>query len=290
MAYVDDAVCLAARWWGTLGAKRLVESGRRHTCGGFPRYQPFVARGRQRLDNPWLALEIGADPVKRSDELRVAHEAFVASGAVRSPVRDVVADSWRRSARLIGPETMAPVDLTDDELESYRREHPLARVMPLMREMLGTIAYDGAHVVAVCDSVGRLLWVEGHPAVKRRAEDMNFVAGARWDEVHAGTNAPGTALAVDHAVQIFAAEHFSRRVQRFTCAAAPIHDPATGALLGAVDITGGSHLASPHSLALVQAAARAAEAQLMAERPMSARATTSLRALGRRAAILDVEG
>jgi hypothetical protein len=91
---------------------------------------------------------------------------------------------------------------------------------------------------------------------------MNFVAGAQWGEAHAGTNAPGTAVAVDHAVQIFATEHFSRRVQRWTCSAAPIHDPRTGRLLGAVDITGGDHLATPHSLALVLATARAAEAHL----------------------------
>ena len=85
-----------------------------------------------------------------------------------------------------------------------------------------------------------MLWVEGHAAVRHRAERMNFVAGARWDESHAGTNAPGTALAVDHAVQIFAAEHFAARAA-WTCAAAPIHDPHTGRLLGAVDITGGDH-------------------------------------------------
>jgi transcriptional regulator of acetoin/glycerol metabolism len=91
---------------------------------------------------------------------------------------------------------------------------------------------------------------------------MNFVAGARWDESHAGTNAPGTALALDHSVQIFAAEHFSRLVQPWTCVAAPIHDPRTGRPLGAVDITGGDHVANPHSLALVQATARAAEALL----------------------------
>ena len=72
---------------------------------------------------------------------------------------------------------------------------------------------------------------------------MNFVEGAVWDESHAGINAPGTALALDHAVQIFSAEHFRPTVQAWTCAAAPIHDPATGRILGIVDITGGDIVA-----------------------------------------------
>ncbi|MEU7150802.1 GAF domain-containing protein [Streptomyces sp. NPDC045456] len=213
--------------------------------------------------NPWLAMGTGTDPAEHTRTLRHAHETFLAGGPVAQPVRQVVADSWRRSASaratLDGP---APIDLDEPELRAYRDGHPLARAMPVFRDLLGTIAHDGAHVLAVCDPQGRMLWVEGHPGVRRHAERMNFVPGARWDERHAGTNAPGTALAADHAVQIFATEHYNKRVQQWTCAAAPLHDLRTGRLLGAVDITGGDHLASPHSLALVQATARAAEAHL----------------------------
>src|SRR4051795_9293312 len=115
---------------------------------------------------------------------------------------------------------------------------------------------------------------------------MNFVPGARWDEAHAGTNAPGTALAVDHPLQIFATEHFSRSVQRWTCAAAPIHDPATGRLLGAIDVTGGDHLANPHSLALVRATALAAEAYLSTHLQESGSRTATVSVSGREDALL----
>lgn len=240
------------------------------------------------MADPWLALELGADPAERIAQVAAAHEAFLTAGTAPGRVRDVVRRSWERSA-LLDPEATAPVDLTDDALVDYRAAHPLARVLPLFRDLLGGIAFDGAHLMAVCDAHGRLLWVEGHPGVRRRAEAMNFVPGARWDEAHAGTNAPGTALAVDHSVQIFATEHFSRRVQRWTCAAAPIHDPRTGRLLGAVDITGGDHLANPQSLALVRATARAAEAELAAERPSEPGVATVL-ALGRDEAELRVDG
>ncbi|MFI0263794.1 GAF domain-containing protein [Streptomyces sp. NPDC017056] len=243
--------------------------------------------------NPWLAMESGADPVERTRTVRRAHEEFLAGGPVAQPVRRVVADSWRRSASwhatLDGP---APIDLDEPELRAYRDEHPLARAMPVFRELLGSIAHDGAHVLAVCDPQGRMLWVEGHPGVRRHAERMNFVPGARWDERHAGTNAPGTALAADHAVQIFATEHYNKHVQQWTCAAAPLHDLRTGRLLGAVDITGGDHLASPHSLALVQATARAAEAHLAAyaSSPEPPDPAAHLSVLGRDEALLVADG
>ncbi|MFD8569825.1 GAF domain-containing protein [Streptomyces sp. NPDC059639] len=222
------------------------------------------------MTDPWVALEPGADASERMRALRRAHDRFTAAGTVVRPVRPVVAASWRRSAGAhVSPDDSAAVELTDGELGAYRAQHPLAGVMPLFRELMGTFATDGEHLLAVCDAQGRLLWVEGHTGARRRAGLMNFVPGARWSESAMGTNAPGTAVAVDRAVQVFAAEHFIREVQPWTCAAAPVHDPRTGRLLGAVDITGGDGLAHPHSLAFVQAVARAAESQLALMTPPS---------------------
>ncbi|MEU6846232.1 GAF domain-containing protein [Streptomyces sp. NPDC046716] len=240
------------------------------------------------MTDPWVALEPGADASERVRALRRAHDRFTAAGAVVRPVRPVVAASWRRSAGAhVSPDDSAAVELTDGELGAYRAQHPLARVMPLFRELMGTFATDGEHLLAVCDAQGRLLWVEGHTGARRRAGRMNFVPGARWSESAMGTNAPGTAVAVDRAVQVFAAEHFIREVQPWTCAAAPVHDPRTGRVLGAVDITGGDGLAHPHSLAFVQAVARAAESQLALLTPPSATdRALRLSVLGRDEALL----
>jgi hypothetical protein len=107
-----------------------------------------------------------------------------------------------------------------------------------------------------------MLWVEGDRRLRSRAEGMNFVEGARWSEEVAGTNAPGTALALDHAVQIYGSEHYRRPVQNWSCSAAPVHHPVTGVLLGAIDVTGGDHVASPQVLTLVRATVAAVEAEL----------------------------
>ena len=76
----------------------------------------------------------------------------------------------------------------------------------------------------------------------------------------------GTALAVDHPVQIFSAEHFAEPVHEWTCAAAPLHDPDTGERIGVIDLSGGLSTAHPHSLALVATAARMIETMALRER------------------------
>ncbi|MFF2570604.1 GAF domain-containing protein [Streptomyces sp. NPDC058084] len=218
--------------------------------------------------------------------------AGTAARPASAPVRPLVAESWRRSERArVSPDGAARVELDEEELAGHREGHPLAAVMPLIRELVGAYARDGEHLLAVCDAAGRMLWVEGHPGTLRKARGMNFVAGARWSETAAGTNAPGTALAVGRPVQVCAAEHFRRPVREWTCAAAPVHDPHSGRLLGAVDITGGDGLAHPHSLAFVQAVARAAESQLAVISPTPpATGRPRLTALGRDEALLHLAG
>ncbi len=212
-------------------------------------------------------------------------------GPAAGNARPLVAASWRRSVRArVSPDGAARVELDEDELAAYRDGHPLAAAMPVIRELMGAYATDGEHLLAVCDAAGRMLWVEGHQDTLRKARGMNFVAGARWSESAAGTNAPGTALAVDRPVQVVAAEHFRRPVRAWTCAAAPVHDPRTGRVLGAVDITGGSRLAHPHSLGFVQAVARAAESQLALLTPARESGRLRLSALGRDEAVLHVDG
>ena len=91
---------------------------------------------------------------------------------------------------------------------------------------------------------------------------MNWVAGSRWDERTAGTNAPAAAMRLNHALQVFAREHYASNVAAWSCTAAPIHDPITGQVLGALDITGRDDVAAPAVLGLVRAAVAAAETEL----------------------------
>ncbi|OBG81097.1 transcriptional regulator [Mycobacterium sp. E802] len=205
-----------------------------------------------------------AQPAK----VRAIHDLFI-EGRVdadyldSAPVRRIIAESWQRSlATGVDPDLGARAAAAATALTELRESHPLAATLPLIRRLLVDDAVDAGVLVAITAADGTLLWVEGDHGVRRKAEAMNFVPGSDWSERTAGTNAPGTALALDRELQILGSEHFSRIVHPWSCTAVPVHDPATGALLGAIDLTGGSKVASPQTLALVRATAAAVENQL----------------------------
>jgi len=213
------------------------------------------------MTSPW-STRLDVAPATSRLLIERAHDELVAGDDRRlADVRPLVRESWRRAlASAVGPEGLPRLDLTADELEAYRRAHPLADVMDMVRALLlpGSAEESGV-VVAVGDAAGRLLWVEGDRGVRTLTGDMGFVAGANWSEDAVGTSAPGTALALDRSVQIRQAEHFNRLVQPWSCTAAPVHDPETRRLIGVIDVTGGSEAVTPQAQLLVDAAARAVE-------------------------------
>jgi transcriptional regulator of acetoin/glycerol metabolism len=181
-------------------------------------------------------------------------------------MRRLVQESWARAAaRRLAPdhaEAGAPVE--DDLLGELRSTHPLAAALPVIRSLLVRDADDGSGVVvAVGDAAGRLRWVEGDRALVRDAEAMRFMAGADWSESRVGTSAPGTALALDHAVQIRDGEHFAVQVQQWSCSAVPVHDLRTHETIGVLDITGGPDAVGPRALPLLEATAAAVERELL---------------------------
>lgn len=213
------------------------------------------------------AIRSAADPRVVSRVVGKAHELFVTGvGVGAGGVRSVVLDSWHRSTRLgVDPIlTEPPLDLTEAGLREARQASPLAQVMPLIRDLLTYSAADGGHVVAVGDPTGHLLWVEGSRPLRTQVEAMGFIEGALWSEAAVGTNAPGTALALNSPVQIVGAEHFVAAVHSWSCTAVPVHDPRDGSLLGVLDVTGNESVASAQALALVRATVAAAEATLRA--------------------------
>ena len=228
------------------------------------------------MSNPWLAIDVATAPVQRARELRRAWERFIggryepaSAGRDAPPVRDPIVASWRRSAAAgVDPsgQRIAPVVADLDETAARWEMHPLAKMAPLIRSCLAATADESRHLIVVSDAAGMLLWVEGYPSVRLHAADsMNFAEGALWSEGGAGTNAIGTALAAEHAVQVFASEHFNEVVQSWTCAAAPVHDPDTGNVIGVIDLTGEMKTVHPHSMAVATATVQAVEAQLRYE-------------------------
>lgn len=163
----------------------------------------------------------------------------------------------------VDPLSAAPsVELEGADLSRHVAEHRMAPVLPVVESVLVPGVVSGGHIVAVADERGRLLKVIGDRGVRSRAESMAFIPGAVWTDEAVGANAPGLALRHDTAVRVRGSEHYLERAHEWSCTAAPVHDPATGELIGLIDVTGPSSAASDQMLALVRATAMLAEGEL----------------------------
>lgn len=191
-----------------------------------------------------------------------ARERVLAGGNARG-VRRPVVESWRRAGRSgVDPERgLPPVPLTEDHVAEQRRRHPLAAAWPAVADALRGALTEPGHIVFAADERGHLLWVDGDRGLRRRAEDVHLVAGALWSEDAAGTCGVGTALALGRPFRVVAGEHYLQVATSFTCAAAPVHDPA-GRRLGVIDVTSPAGVARDDTLGVVTLAARLAETTL----------------------------
>lgn len=213
------------------------------------------------------AVPVGEDPSRYARMLAQVHDATFSGDAPPGRPRQVISESWQRVREHgVNPDGGADtVPLGADEVEHRRRSSRLGQVLPVLRDGLLAIADDAAHIMVLVDAEGRVLWRDGSSSVRRKADSLGFVEGAAWDEDTVGTNAIGTALVERSPVQVYSAEHYVRSHHPWTCAAAPVHDPDDGQLLGAVDVSGPAASVHPTTLALVDAVAKLAEAQLRTE-------------------------
>lgn len=190
------------------------------------------------------------------DHVALAHQAFLAGDriGVRQVVRDAVLESWERSVQHVAPHLEhAPV--LDDAPTRWRTSR-MAHAFRAVEDELTQIAHDGDFVAAVTDEIGAIVWVAGGRTMRRRAEDVAFLPGGRWDEEAVGTNALGLALSTGQPWSVRATEHFSPMVQDWVCYSAPITDPATGLRVGVLDLSTTFRRANPLALSTVSAMAR----------------------------------
>ncbi|HZR54070.1 MAG TPA: GAF domain-containing protein [Streptosporangiaceae bacterium] len=213
---------------------------------------------------PLCALSAGCDLRRYARQLSGIWDESMAGRRPRGRPRPVIADSWRRARRGgLDPWAEPEVPRADpDDIERRRKLTPLGDVLELLSLGLASCADAAVHVMTIVDDEGHVLWREGSPAVRRRADRAGLVVGSVLRETTVGTTGVGTALAVQRPLQVFAAEHFVRTLHPWVCTAAPVRDPVDGRLLGVLDVSGPAATAHPNTLALVCSMAKHAEAAL----------------------------
>jgi transcriptional regulator of acetoin/glycerol metabolism len=183
-------------------------------------------------------------------------------GTPRSAVRPEILSSWQRSGAAISPEVTAAPLADESDTRTFWQGSPLQVAVERIEQELRSTAEDGDLVVAVTDADTRILWTYGGRVMRRRAESVNFVAGARWDEASVGTNALALATWSGQPSMVFSAEHFAPMVHNWVCWAAPVHDPVTGEQLGVIDLSTTWDRTHPIGLATARMMARLIETAL----------------------------
>ena len=196
---------------------------------------------------------------RRLSALR-AWNMFVERGdGAASLVRPEILKSWRRSQPRVSRDVAeAPLD-DESEARAFWEGSPLQRAVSSVEAELRRTAEDGDLVLAVTDQQTRILWTYGGRVMRRKAETVNFVPAARWDDESVGTNALDLANRLQRPAMVFSAEHYAPIVHNWVCWAAPVHDPVTGAQLGVVDLSTTWDRTHPIGLATARVLARLIE-------------------------------
>jgi hypothetical protein len=197
----------------------------------------------------------------RRERATTAWRRYV-EGPTRTPaVRSEVLASWERSAARLAVETdAAPIDDVDATAEQWRASplhDPVLELLPELSDMV-----DEEFVVAITDTQGKILFSLAGRSMRSRAEAVNFVPGGRWDEPSVGTNALDLSLRTARPQTVFSAEHFALAVHDWVCYSAPVRDPATGQVLGVLDVSSTWEHAHPLALTAAVSLARNIEQQL----------------------------
>lgn len=213
-----------------------------------------LRRQRAALEDEWSRWVPGA---------AVNHRVPAEAGRIRPEV----ADSWVRSLTSVDPgRDSAPV--FDGGAVQRRWSHsPLRRPVEDLADELGSIADDAGFVAAVTDETGTILWTCGGRLMRRRAEQVNFAPGGRWDESAMGTNALSLALRTGRANSVFSAEHLVEALHGWVCYCAPITGPR-GRTLGVLDLSTTWDRSHPLAMSTVRTLVSTIETRLRAVGPV----------------------
>jgi transcriptional regulator of acetoin/glycerol metabolism len=202
----------------------------------------------------------------RNASVTSAWERLVHDGESRpQTVRRVIEDSWHRCVESsVDPGAdRAPPPLEESRLFEFRARN--ARLvdasLPLIEETREFLSQCGT-IMLLTDPGGMILELAGDSRIFEPAGEVRLIPGCDWTELTCGTNAIGTALALQHPVQIHGAEHFCAGIKGWTCSATVIRDPVDGTVLGVIDLSGMTQRYSQQSLALIVSIAGRIESRL----------------------------
>lgn len=192
-----------------------------------------------------------------------AWESFTDCGEVNSSLtpRRVIHNGWLKSRELgIRPDIQrAKTVISENEIEEKIRTENLGRAGVPVVEELSDCLEDTQHVVVLADSAGRIFYSVGHRQIQDKLENINFRPGGAWSEQSVGPNGVGTPLSIGRPEIVMGHEHYCQGWHPWVCYGAPILDPTTQKIIGAVDITGPVKNVNGEAMALALSVAKSVQ-------------------------------
>ncbi|MBP2032957.1 transcriptional regulator with PAS, ATPase and Fis domain [Clostridium algifaecis] len=176
--------------------------------------------------------------------------------------KDIIKKSQERCGKeySIPKERIFPTkNLNEHQLRELSSENvELIEVAKPFMKILYDFLRGSGFFLDLTDKDGIILVVIGDKDVVEEARKMKMIEGADMSEKSTGTNAIGTAIYEDMAIQMAGKEHYINAYHIWTCSADTIHDKE-GNIIGCLNLTGKYQLVHPHTLGLVVAAVKSIE-------------------------------
>jgi transcriptional regulator of acetoin/glycerol metabolism len=190
-------------------------------------------------------------------------ERFLNSEKIEpSWVRDAILASWWRSRRWnIAADRIALRYVRDPNFDT-----PLTRnALPVLKNLREHLEGQPISVI-LTDPAGVVLSrLTADHDLERHLDGVQLAPGFSYAEESVGTNGIGTALEGGRPAHVFGHEHYAENLEGLACAGVPIHDPISGKILGAVDLTCWRRNADPLLIALAKTTADQITQALLAD-------------------------
>jgi transcriptional regulator of acetoin/glycerol metabolism len=217
--------------------------------------------GDQAVMHGLMAQAQRADVLHSDRDTMRAWERFLAGESAVSVPSALIA-SWQRSLESgVSPSaSLAPFAVHGDAVDALRWRHrELLAASDRLFAATADLFADSHSMLLLTNQDGVILKAAGDLRTLTAGEKIHLTTGGDWREAMAGTNGIGTALATGEPTYIHGSEHFCEGIKSWSCAAAPIFEPGTGAIIGVLDISGPPSTYQINNLTLAITAARQIE-------------------------------
>jgi sigma-54 dependent transcriptional regulator, acetoin dehydrogenase operon transcriptional activator AcoR len=124
----------------------------------------------------------------------------------------------------------------DEYIGKISENEALLKIATPYIESLWKSIKDKSRIIILTDANGFILRISRDRIIDPLCNQLNLVEGVKWTEKEVGTNAVGTALAIEEPIHVVGKEHYSIVSQNWTCSAAPIKN-SRGKVIGVLDIS-----------------------------------------------------